>query len=50
MKRTLTDDGIDLLVSFAGEYIHFAEEFAGPVYGPYMGGDPHNFAPDRSLD
>jgi hypothetical protein len=46
MKRTLTEDEIELLLSFARDYIQFAEEMTGPNYGPYIGGDPHNFSPD----
>ena len=34
------------MVSFAREYIQFAEEMTGPNYGPYMGGDPRHFKPD----
>jgi hypothetical protein len=46
MKRAPTSDEIELLLSFAGDYIKFAEEMIGPVYGPYMGGNPRNFTPD----
>src|SRR5713101_5961176 len=46
INRTLTTEEIDLLVDFAREYLQFAEEFAGPNYGPFCGGDPRNFEPD----
>jgi len=39
------EDEIELLLSFARDYIQFAEEMTGPNYGPYIGGDPHNFSP-----
>ena len=45
MKRTLTEDEIDLLLSFVREQLPFAEEMV-LGYGPYYGGDPHNFTPD----
>jgi hypothetical protein len=46
MHRALTADEIDLLISFAREYLPFAEDMTGPNYGPYMGGDPRTFHPD----
>ncbi len=46
MNRALSTDEIELLVSFAREYIQFAEEMTGPNYGPYLGGDPRHFKPD----
>jgi len=46
MKRAVTNDEIELLLSFVREHIDFAEEMTGPNYGPYMGGDPHTFTPD----
>jgi hypothetical protein len=42
MRRPLTDDEIQLLVDFARAHITVAEQFTGPVHGPYMGGDPRN--------
>jgi hypothetical protein len=46
VKIILTADEVEPLVSFVRDYIQFAEEMAGPNYGPYMGGDPRNFMPD----
>jgi hypothetical protein len=46
MHRALTADEIDLLMSFAREYLPFAEDMTGPNYGPYVGGDPRTVHPD----